>query len=71
MQVQILLSPLFFSKLKRMIKEIKVDENYQTTKLFDSIKVGDIYRIPFEASRHTGIKWKLPEETKKHGSRRS
>lgn len=54
-----------------MIKEIKVDENYQTTKLFDSIKVGDIYRIPFEDSRHTGIKWKLPEETKKHGSRRS
>lgn len=54
-----------------MIKEIKVDENYQTTKLFDSIKVGDIYRIPFEDSRHTGIKMEAPEETKKHGPRRS
>ena len=64
MQVQILLSPLFFSKLKRMIKEIKVDENYQTTKLFDSIKVGDIYRIPFEDSRHTGIKMEAARRNK-------
>lgn len=39
-----------------MEKEIVIDENYQTTKLFDMMKVGDIYKVPFEKSRHNGIK---------------
>lgn len=39
-----------------MEKEIKVDENYQTTKLFDEMKIGDIYKVPFDKSRHSGIK---------------
>lgn len=39
-----------------MIKEIKVDESYQTTKLFDAMGVGDVYKVPYNKSRHTGIK---------------
>lgn len=39
-----------------MEKEIVIDENYQTTKLFDNIKVGDIFKVPFDESRHSGIK---------------
>lgn len=39
-----------------MITEIRIDENYHTTSLFDSMKTGDIYKVPFEKSRHNGIK---------------
>lgn len=39
-----------------MIKEIVIDESYKTVNLFDSIKVGDIYKIPYDKSRHSGIK---------------
>lgn len=31
-----------------MEKEIVIDENYQTTKLFDMMKVGDIYKVPLK-----------------------
>lgn len=39
-----------------MIKEIVVDESYHTTRLFDCMKMGDIYKVPFDKSRHNGIK---------------
>lgn len=39
-----------------MEKEIVVDESYQTSKLFDKMKVGDIYKVPYNKSRHVGIK---------------
>lgn len=39
-----------------MIKEISVDENYQTVRLFDNIKKGDIYKVPYNKKRHSGIK---------------
>jgi len=39
-----------------MVKEIVIDESYQTTKVFDAMKVGDIYNIPYDKSRHIGIK---------------
>lgn len=39
-----------------MEKEIVIDESYQTTKLFDKIRVGDIFKVPFDKSRHAGIK---------------
>lgn len=39
-----------------MIKEINVDENYHTTRLFDSMEMGDICKVPFDKSRHSGIK---------------
>lgn len=39
-----------------MVKEIKVDANYQTTKVFDEMRVGDVCKVPFDKSRHTGIK---------------
>lgn len=39
-----------------MEKEIVIDKSYQTTKLFDSMKVGDILKIPFDKRRHSGIK---------------
>lgn len=42
--------------LKFMIKEIVIDESYKTVDLFDSIKVGDIYKVPYDDSRHRGIK---------------
>ena len=39
-----------------MIREIAVDENYQTVRLFDSIEKGDIYKVPYDKKRHNGIK---------------
>lgn len=39
-----------------MEKEIVVDEKYQTSKLFDKMKIGDIYKVPYDKSRHVGIK---------------
>lgn len=39
-----------------MEKEIVINESYQTTKLFDSMKIGDIIKVPFDRSRHSGIK---------------
>ena len=39
-----------------MVREIKVDESYQTTKVFDEMKVGDISKVPYDKNRHTGIK---------------
>ena len=39
-----------------MEKEIVVDEKYQTRKLFDEINVGDIYKVPYDKSRHVGIR---------------
>ena len=39
-----------------MEKEIVVDESYQTRKLFDKMRVGDIYKVHYDKSRHTGIK---------------
>ena len=39
-----------------MIREIKIDESYQTTKVFDSMKVGDMVKIPYDKKRHIGIK---------------
>lgn len=42
--------------LNSMVKEITVDENYQTVRLFDAMKKGDIYKVPYDKKRHNGIK---------------
>lgn len=39
-----------------MVREIVIDENYQTVKLFDEIRVGDVFKIPYDKRRHSGIK---------------
>lgn len=39
-----------------MVREITVDENYQTVRLFDEMKKGDIYKVPYDRKRHNGIK---------------
>ena len=39
-----------------MVREIIVDENYQTVRLFDAMKKGDIYKVPYDKKRHNGIK---------------
>ena len=39
-----------------MIREIVIDENYQTVRLFDSIEKGDSYKVPYDKKRHNGIK---------------
>lgn len=39
-----------------MVREITVDENYQTVRLFDAMKKGDIYKVPYDKKRHIGIK---------------
>lgn len=54
--VRIRLRPQININKNIMEKEIIVDEKYRTTKLFDMMKVGDIYKVPFDESRHTGIK---------------
>ena len=38
-----------------MVKEITVDENYQTVKLFDAMKKGDIYKVTYDKKRPNGI----------------
>ena len=39
-----------------MVKEIEVNESYQTVRLFDVMKKGDIYKVPYDKKRHNGIK---------------
>ena len=43
-----------------MIREIAVDESYQTVRLFDTMKQGDIYKAASDVykrqKRHSGIK---------------
>lgn len=39
-----------------MIKEIVIDENYSHVGLFDSMKKGDIYKVPYEKNRCSGIR---------------
>mgnify|MGYP005613401889 FL=1 len=39
-----------------MVREITVDENYKTVRLFDEMKKGDIYKVPYDKKRHNGIK---------------
>ena len=39
-----------------MEKEIVIDENYRTTKVFDEMRVGDVVKVPYSDSRHSGIK---------------
>ena len=50
-----------------MIREIKIDENYQTVRVFDSMKVGDIVKVPYSESRHHGIK---TEQTRRNNKAR-
>ena len=39
-----------------MVREIIVDENYQTVSLFNAMKKGDIYKVPYNKKRHNGIR---------------
>ena len=39
-----------------MVKEIVIDENYRTVSLFDNMKKGDIYKVPYDKSRSNGIR---------------
>ena len=42
-----------------MITEVKIDENYSTVGVFDMLEAGspgDVAKVPFDESRHTGIK---------------
>lgn len=50
-----------------MEKEIVIDESYQTTKLFDKIRVGDIFKVPFDKSRHAGIKSEAARRNRMRG----
>lgn len=37
------------------IKEIEINESYQTVKVFDSMKVGEMVKVPYSPKRHSGI----------------
>lgn len=42
-----------------MITEVKIDENYSTVGVFDMLEAGspgDVAKVPFDESRHTGIR---------------
>lgn len=42
-----------------MITEVKIDEKYSTVGVFDMLEAGnpgDVAKVPYEESRHTGIK---------------
>lgn len=38
-----------------MVKEIVIDENYTSVGLFGQMKPGDIFKVPYEPSRHCTI----------------
>lgn len=39
-----------------MEKEIKVDDSYTIVGMFDRMHVGDLCKVPYDKSRHSGIK---------------
>lgn len=39
-----------------MAKEIKIEGDYKTVSLFESIKKGEIYLIPYDKKRYNGIR---------------
>lgn len=39
-----------------MEKVIEITGDYTTVGVFDQMKVGDLYKVPFDKSRHSGIK---------------
>lgn len=39
-----------------MIREIIVDKNYQTSKMFGEMKKGDIFKVPYAESRHRTLR---------------
>lgn len=47
-----------------MIREITIDENYKTVRLFDEMKKGDIYKVPYDKKRHLGIKLEAARKNK-------
>lgn len=55
MQVRILPVPHILND-NNMIKEIEINESYQTVRLFDAMKKGDVYKVPYDKKRHSGIK---------------
>ncbi|WP_106827694.1 hypothetical protein [Parabacteroides pacaensis] len=39
-----------------MEKIIEIKEGFTITEMFDRMKVGDLFKIPYDKSRHSGIK---------------
>lgn len=41
-----------------MIKEVLINDDYRVVDIFDNIKVGDIYKVPYDESRYNSIRLK-------------
>jgi len=39
-----------------MVKEITISDSFKITSLFDNLKIGETAKVPFDKSRHSGIK---------------
>lgn len=47
-----------------MEKVIDITKEYTTTGLFDQMKVGDLFKVPYSKSRHSGIKTEAARRNK-------
>lgn len=39
-----------------MIKEVLINDDYRVVDIFDNMKVGDIYKVPYDESRYNSIR---------------
>ena len=56
--------PTPHNNIKIMVREISIDENYKTVRLFDEMKKGDIYKVPYDEKRHLGIRLEATRRNK-------
>lgn len=48
-----------------MIKEIVIDENYSHVGLFEQMKKGDIFKVPFEKKRYNALRTEKTRQNQK------
>lgn len=54
-----------------MEKIIEITEDYTTTGVFDRMEVGDVVKIPYEKSRHNGVRTEASRRNRYAVSRKS
>jgi hypothetical protein len=47
-----------------MIREIKIGEAYQTVRVFDSMRSGDIVKVPYEKGRYDVMRTEASQRNK-------
>lgn len=47
-----------------MIREIRINEPYQPVRIFDSMRAGDIVKVPYEKGRYDGLRTEASRRNK-------